>query len=67
MLTILAWMAFIPAVIWNMAMLIIAFTDIVGDITGDRKLHWANWRNIRDLVLSLAVLFIPGVYLFGWF
>jgi hypothetical protein len=63
MLTILAWMVFIPAVIWNMTILIIAFTDIVGD----RKLNWATWRNIRDLVLSLAILFIPGVYLFGWF
>jgi len=63
MLTILAWMVFIPAVIWNMTILIIMFTDIVYD----GKLDWANWRNVRDLVLSLAILFIPGVYLFGWF
>lgn len=66
MITIFAWMVFIPAVIcviWNMTILIIAITDI----KGDHKLDWATWRNIRDLVLSLAILFIPGVYLFGWF
>ena len=63
MLTIFAWMVFIPAVIWNMTILIVGFIDIVGD----RKHNWANWRNVRDLVLSLAILFIPGVYLFGWF
>jgi hypothetical protein len=29
--------------------------------------NWSNKRNFRDLILSLMVLFIPGVYLFGLF
>lgn len=62
MLTILAWMVFIPAVVWNFAMLVVAFTDIVGS----RKIDWLTARNVFDLSLSLAILFIPGVYLFGW-
>lgn len=63
MLTIMAWVVFIPALIWNITLLFIAF----GDIIGDSKISWVNTRNLRDLILSLAVLFIPGVYLFGWF
>ena len=62
MLTIFAWMVFVPAVIWNVTILTIVFTDVIGD----RKVEW-NRRNIRDLTLSLVVLFVPGVYLFGWF
>lgn len=63
MLTILAWMVFIPAVIWNMILLPMAFIDIMSK----RSLDWNTARNWQDLILSLAVLFIPGVYLFGWF
>lgn len=63
MLTVLAWMVFIPAVVWNFVFFTIAF----GDIVGDRRFSWVNPRNVRDLILSLAVLFIPGVYLFGVF
>jgi hypothetical protein len=63
MLTILAWMVFIPAVVWNMTLFLIAFNDIVTD----NKFQWLDLRNMRDLILSLAILFIPGVYLFGWF
>lgn len=63
MLTLLAWMVFIPAFVWNMVLLPIVF----GDIIGKRDIDWATYRNLRDLVLSLAALFIPGVYLFGWF
>jgi hypothetical protein len=63
MLTVFAWMVFIPAVIWNFVFFAIAF----GEILGDRKFYWANKRNARDALLSLAVLFIPGVYLFGVF
>lgn len=63
MLTILAWMVFIPAVVWNMILFPVVFSDIISK--GD--LDWNKARNWRDLILSLAVLFIPGVYLFGWF
>jgi hypothetical protein len=62
MLTILAWMVFIPAIFWN----IILFMVVFGDIVATRKIKWMNFRNMVDLVLSLAVLIIPGVYLFGW-
>jgi hypothetical protein len=62
MLTILAWLTFIPAICWNFLLFIIVFTDIMdkGQLTWTRS-------DIRDLILSLAVLLIPGVYLFGWF
>lgn len=63
MFTILAWMFFIPALIWNFTLFTIAFSDIISK----REIDWATYRNLRDLVLSLAALFIPGVYLFGWF
>jgi hypothetical protein len=64
MLTILAWMIFIPAVFWNSIIFAIAVIDI---IDGNRKYAWSKWRNWRDLMISLVILFIPGVYLFGWF
>jgi hypothetical protein len=63
MLTILAWMVFIPAVFWNVIILSVAFADIIGS----RDLEWNNARNWSALILSLAILFIPGAYLFGWF
>ena len=63
MLTIMAWIVFIPGVVWNFFFFAVAF----GDILGDRKFSWVDSRNVRDLILSLAILFIPGVYLFGLF
>lgn len=63
MLTILAWMIFIPALFWNFIFFIVAFVDIVGD----RKFSWANKKNARDALISFTVLFIPGIYLFGIF
>ena len=62
MLTILAWLTFIPAICWNFLFFIIVFEDIMGK----GQLKWTR-RNVRDLILSLAVLLIPGVYLFGLF
>lgn len=63
MLTILSWIVFIPAVVWNVTLFFIAFSDIMSD----QKIKWANKRNLRDLAISLAVLLIPGIYLFGLF
>lgn len=63
MLTILAWMVFIPAVAWNMILLPVVFSDIIGKGAVD----WNTTRNWRDLILGLAILFVPDVYLFGWF
>jgi len=64
MLTVFAWMIFIPAVVWNVTILCVAFADLMSD---KRSVDWANKRNFLDLALSLAVLFIPGFYLFGLF
>jgi hypothetical protein len=63
MLTILAWIVFVPAIIWN----IILFSIVFGDIMGDQKFHWFNRRNMRDVTISLLILFVPGIYLFGVF
>ena len=63
MLTIFAWMIFVPAFIWNIALLSIAFNSLV--IERDFK---SNIKiNVLQLLVSLAILFIPGVYLFGFF
>ena len=64
MLTIFAWLIFIPAFIWNILFLAVAFGDLMSP---KAKIEWTSARNIRDLALSLTILFIPGVYLFGWF
>lgn len=61
MLTILSWMVFVPAVIWNVVFWVIAF----GAVFQQKNKVWANRRNFRDAIISLALLFIPGVYLFG--
>jgi hypothetical protein len=63
MLTIIAWIVFIPAIIWNIILFSIAF----GDTMGDQKIHWLTRRNMRDITISLLMLFIPGIYLFGVF
>jgi hypothetical protein len=39
---------------------------MIETIVKDKEYHWANFRNFRDVILSLVVLLIPGVYLFGW-
>ena len=59
MLTVLAWIVLIPAVIWN---LILGFIVVA---TADRH-DWRNLDNWRVLGISLAALMIPSLYLFGW-
>ncbi len=61
MLTVVAWMVFVPAVVWNMLFFAIAFKDTVYNGIG----VWANKANIQQSVISLVILFVPGVYLFG--
>lgn len=63
MLTIAAWVVFVPAFVWNIAFFLVAFKDIFVE----RTIDWFNIRNLKDAVISLMLLFIPGVYLFGWF
>lgn len=64
MLTILAWLVFVPAVVWNFTLFCVTFSDLMSD---NPKIEWKRMKNLRDLILSLLVLFVPGVYLFGWF
>jgi len=61
MLTILAIIVFIPALVWNVVLWGVAFDSIVKD----KEYDWINFRNFRDTILSLAVLLIPGVYLWN--
>lgn len=63
MFTILAWIVFVPALVWN----VIFFGIALGDIFGKQKVDWNSRRNLRDTILTLAFLFIPGIYLFGLF
>jgi len=63
MLTIVAWVVFVPALIWNAVFYCIVFSDLMSK----RKLNWFNWTNLWQAALSITVLFVPGVYLFGWF
>ncbi len=62
MLTILAIIVFVPALVWNVVLWGVAIDTAVKD----KGYAWANRRNFRDFTVSLAVLLIPGVYLFGW-
>ena len=63
MLTILAWAVFVPATIWNILLWTVGmwftFVDPRSD-TVDVK------RSLVEVIISLAIWFIPGVYLFGW-
>jgi hypothetical protein len=63
MLTILAWFVFVPAVMWNVLYWGMAFSIIINSKTNS----WVSVRNLRDSILSLVLLIIPGVYLFGWY
>lgn len=60
MLTIIAWVVFVPALGWNVLFFLIAFDQLV-------KRKGLLVRNLVDALVSLALLLVPGVYLFGWF
>lgn len=61
MLTIVAWIVFIFATFWNM----IYFGVALGEIIKSEKTNWR--RESVGIMFSLALWFVPGVYLFGWF
>lgn len=61
MLTILAWVVFVPAISWNILFFSIAFADFM--MRGSASF---SAENLKQAIISLAALFIPGVYLFGW-
>ena len=64
MLTIIAWLVFVPAAGWNIIIFSVAFEALMSP---NSEIEWTSKRNLRDLTISLIILFVPGVYLFGWF
>ena len=61
MITIIAWMVFLPALAWNAVFFSVVFKLVIEDnLTFSKK-------NIKDSILSILFLIIPGVYLFGIF
>lgn len=63
MITIIAWIVFIPAVIINVAWFSLAVYQVV-EKRSIKALKQPS--NVRDMILLLAIMFVPGVYLFGW-
>lgn len=61
MITIVAWIVFIFATFWNMIYFGVALVEIIKD----EKTNWL--RESVAIAISLALWFVPGVYLFGWF
>lgn len=61
MLTIIAWIVFIFATMWNILFWSIGAMEIVQK----NRIDWARTR--VEMIISLAIWVIPGVYLFGWF
>lgn len=62
MLTIIAYMVFWPAAVWNVFFWIIAFGRL---IEGNPTPRHIKLQNVRDSIISLTLLLVPGVYLFG--
>lgn len=61
MLTIIAWIVFVYASIWNMLFWSIGINELI------RKSR-IDWKRTRvEMIISLAIWIIPGVYLFGFF
>lgn len=60
MLELIAWCVFIPATVWNILFWCIAFNDLIKRV----PIVWK--RNMIARAISLALWFIPGVYLLGW-
>lgn len=70
MLTVIAWIIFVPALIWNMMFGAAFITIVLEDIRfcpKEVKSQLAMWENWKYILISLSFLFIPGIYLFGIF
>ncbi len=61
MLTIIAWIVFVFASAWNIFFWAVGALETVNG----NPIDWARTR--VEMVISLAVWIIPGVYLFGVF
>lgn len=61
MLTIIAWTVFIFASFWNIFFWAVAAIEMV-------QRNPIDWDHARvEMIISLAIWIIPGVYLFGLF
>lgn len=61
MLTIIAWIVFIFASFWNVFFWAVGAMEMV-------QRNPIDWDRTRvEMIISLAIWIIPGVYLFGLF
>ncbi len=61
MLTIIAWIVFVSASFWNIFFWAVGALQMVEG-------NAIDWKRTRvEIVISLAIWIIPGVYLFGFF
>jgi hypothetical protein len=70
MLTVLAYVVFIPALLFNIVLFLVMFNDL---IKGNYK-AFIDPTNLRDtfiiiviMMVPITIMMVPGVYLFGWY
>lgn len=61
MLTFISLIILSMAVVWNILFIYVALTDAKVEMN---LRTFKGKRNVRDLIISLIVLLVPGVYLF---
>lgn len=61
MLTIIAWIVFVFASFWNIFFWVVGAMEMVNR----NRVDWDRTR--VEMIISLAIWIIPGVYLFGLF
>lgn len=67
MLTILAWIIFIPALILN---IFLWLTILLAVLLDDRRIKFTNKDFVNTatiVIIGMIILWIPGIYLFGVF
>ena len=67
MLTILAWIIFIPALIFN---IFLWLTILLAVLLDDRRIKFTNKDFVNTatiVIIGMIILWIPGIYLFGVF
>ena len=62
MITVIAWIVFVFATLWNILYWTVGFWYTVVE---PKKIDYN--RTSVEALITLAIWIIPGVYLFGWF
>ena len=62
MITVIAWIVFVFATLWNILYWSVGFWYTVVE---PKKINYK--RTSVEALITLAIWIIPGVYLFGWF